>query len=175
MGQDRMTRYYETQNHNVKNENSSFSPGEIVAAMSENGLWRRARITDTEAHPDPFIPLISVQFVDYGNRNDIRITDVRKLDKAFLDMKFQALECKLEGIMPKRGQHWQNDDNQFLKNVTEESYLIAEVKKVYTNDVLGLNIFKRGSLENIADLLVLKGTAKPVNPNKIQESCRIPG
>merc|ERR1712053_34387 len=99
---------------------------------------------------------MGVQFVDYGNRSDVRITSIRKLEKEFLDLKFQALECKLEGIIPFQGQEWQSESVQLLKNTTEESYLIAEVKKVYCNDVLGLNIFKRASLENINNLLIKK-------------------
>ena len=46
--QQRMTRYYDTHKHTLKNENSSFSPGEIVAVMLKNEQWRRARIIDTE-------------------------------------------------------------------------------------------------------------------------------
>ena len=62
-----------------------------------------------------------------------------------------------------------------FRNFTDESYLIAEVKKVYTNDVLGLNIYKRGSLENLATLMIKKGLAKVVHSNKTQVSYRIPG
>ena len=68
-----------------------------------------------QAHPDPFIPLISVQLVDYGDSSDVRITDVRKLDKEFLNLKFQALECKLEGIMTFQGNQWQSDSVELLK------------------------------------------------------------
>jgi len=171
----RMSRYYDSQKHNVKNDNSSYSPGEIVAVMLETGQWRRARIIDTEAHPDPFIPLISVQLVDYGDSSDVRITDIRKLDKEFLNLKFQALECKLEGIMPFQGNQWQSDSVELLKKTTEESYLIAEVKKVYSNDVLGLNVFKRGSLLNIADVLIKKRMARIAPTDNAQVSYRIPG
>ena len=79
--------------------------------MSSNGFETQW----FQAHPDPFIPLITVQLVDYGNRNDVRITDIRKLDKDFLDLKFQALECKLEGIVSNNGGAWQNDSVQLMK------------------------------------------------------------
>ena len=44
----RMSKYYDSQKHNVKNDNSSYSPGEIVAVMLQTEQWRRARIIDTE-------------------------------------------------------------------------------------------------------------------------------
>ena len=62
-----------------------------------------------------------------------------------------------------------------FRKTTEESYLIAEVKKVYSNDVLGLNVFKRGSLLNIADVLIKKRMARLAPTDNAQVSYRIPG
>jgi len=172
--QIQMTRYYGNRGNNNNNE-QAFSPGEIVATRTDNEQWRRARIIHTEVHPDPFSPQISVQFVDYGNINNVLVTDVRKIKREFLNLKFQAFECKLEGLVPTSGLFWPQKSVESFREIIGEGLFIAHVIKRYTNGALGLDIYKTGHKKSISDILVQKGIAKYEGHIKVEEVYRFPG
>jgi hypothetical protein len=172
--QARMSRFYGSNKHNAGLEQAQFAPGEIVAIKTENDQWRRARIVHTESHPDPFVPLISVQLVHYGNIEDVRITDVRKLVTEFLSLRFQAFECELADVMPKGEKSWNRDTIELLRDAVGFKFLFAQVKHKLQNGVLSLDVFPTGCAESLSNLLIRKGVAAKCRYKGV-ESSRMPG
>ena len=87
---------YMNEEHNVKAmKQCTIMPalGEIVVArFSKDGRFYRARVvdnTDTE---------LCVCYVDYGNKEWVRESDVRAIVPKYLHLPFQAIECVLANV-----------------------------------------------------------------------------
>lgn len=71
----------------------------VYAVLSPDGNWYRARTVSVEEEMATFL------YVDYGNIEQIAITNVRELDVSFLELHMLALEVNLgeakEGLLEK--------------------------------------------------------------------------
>uniref|UniRef100_A0A3Q3LN41 Tudor domain containing 6 n=1 Tax=Mastacembelus armatus TaxID=205130 RepID=A0A3Q3LN41_9TELE len=69
------------------------SPGSpCIALFSDDHLWYRAEVINKDGHD------LSVLFVDYGNRSQVSITDVREMPSDLVETPLQAFLCELEGF-----------------------------------------------------------------------------
>ncbi|XP_060947063.1 tudor domain-containing 6 [Limanda limanda] len=71
----------------------TLSPGSpCIVLFSDDHLWYRAVVVDTEGDK------LSVLFVDYGNKSQVNITDVREMPPHLVEAPPQAFLCELEGV-----------------------------------------------------------------------------
>lgn len=69
--------------------------GEIVLVKNWDDRWRRAQVQETRALDDIDSVFLQVFIVDYGEVVDVKLSDVRQIEKDFLQVPFQAVECRL--------------------------------------------------------------------------------
>lgn len=97
-----MTQYYNQQDsrnlHRIRKPNL----GQIVAAeFNADGKWYRAEVI--AILPNEFKPgeiVLDLFFVDYGDNQYIKPSDVYELLPNFLALRFQAIECFLAHVEP---------------------------------------------------------------------------
>ncbi len=90
---------------NVSNVFVSHRPDcdQLVAALYSDGSWYRAKVNNITT-PEK----CSVYFVDYGNRAEIPIRDIRLLPVQFVKTPYQAVGLVLAGVQhPPSG--WSNE------------------------------------------------------------------
>ncbi|XP_069486468.1 tudor domain-containing protein 7 isoform X2 [Ambystoma mexicanum] len=66
--------------------------GQLVAVRAEESVWMRAKVLSVEGEK------IQVFYVDYGFSEMISKDQMRKLDKQFYCLAFQAAKCRLAGL-----------------------------------------------------------------------------
>lgn len=69
--------------------------GQIVLVKNWEGRWRRAKVQDIRALDDVESVDLQVFIVDYGEVVDVKLSDVRQIEEDFLQVPFQAVECRL--------------------------------------------------------------------------------
>lgn len=79
----------------------------ICALFAEDEEWYRAVI---ESIPSEFE--VGVRFVDYGNSDVVLLSDVRPLDKKFLNVPMQAVHCCLDSQVDADTFHQQVDGRE---------------------------------------------------------------
>ena len=89
----------------------------IVAALSEDESWYRARVVSTDEQG------VAVQFLDYGNKEVVPQTSLRKLVTAFSELPVQGIRCCLAGVVPKQGGDWSPDAKQAFTEIILEKYV----------------------------------------------------
>lgn len=99
---DTMTQYYNQQdNRNIHRIRKPYL-GQIVAAeFNADGKWYRAEVI--AILPNEFQPgeiVLDLFFVDYGDNQYIKPSDVYELRPDFLALRFQAIECFLAHVEP---------------------------------------------------------------------------
>uniref|UniRef100_A0A3Q0S2T2 Tudor domain-containing protein n=1 Tax=Amphilophus citrinellus TaxID=61819 RepID=A0A3Q0S2T2_AMPCI len=68
-------------------------PGSLcITLFSDDQLWYRAEVIDKIEGE------LSVFFVDYGNKSQVSIADVREMPPFLLEIPPQAFLCELEGF-----------------------------------------------------------------------------
>ncbi|CAF0795568.1 unnamed protein product [Didymodactylos carnosus] len=93
----RMSDYYHNSTCDEDMINiDELKPGLCVAALFEkhDQKWYRGIVHRIENNT------IDVEFVDYGDGDDMEITVLRKLKPEFFDLPIQAVECSLQDIIP---------------------------------------------------------------------------
>ena len=53
--------------------------------------------------------MVGLDFVDYGDHDEKRLTEVFSIRAEFLKLKFQAIECQLAGVKPHPGPVWSDE------------------------------------------------------------------
>ncbi|NXO12437.1 TDRD1 protein, partial [Oriolus oriolus] len=65
------------------------------AFYSEDGNWYRAVVQNVTSDGT-----VRVSFVDYGNTEEVPLSNIRPISSSFLKLQFQAIKCWLSGIKP---------------------------------------------------------------------------
>ncbi|XP_071334747.1 tudor domain-containing 6 isoform X2 [Trachinotus anak] len=74
-------------------ETDTLSPGSpCIALFSDDQLWYRAEVIDKDGDK------LSVLFVDYGNKSQVNVTDVKEIPSDLMVSPPQAFLCELEGF-----------------------------------------------------------------------------
>lgn len=99
---DTMTQYYNQQDSRDLHRIRKPYLGQIVAAeFNADGKWYRAEVI--AILPNEFKPgeiVLDLFFVDYGDNQYIKPSDVYELRPDFLALRFQAIECFLAHVEP---------------------------------------------------------------------------
>ncbi|XP_062545536.1 tudor and KH domain-containing protein homolog [Armigeres subalbatus] len=99
---DTMTQYYNQQDSRNLHRIRKPYLGQIVAAeFNADGKWYRAEVI--AILPNEFQPgeiVLDLFFVDYGDNQYIKPSDVYELRPDFLALRFQAIECFLAHVEP---------------------------------------------------------------------------
>ncbi|XP_023203167.1 tudor domain-containing protein 6 isoform X2 [Xiphophorus maculatus] len=94
-----------------------------VALFADDQLWYRAEVVDKSDNE------LSVLFVDYGNKSQANITNVRVVPPALLEVPAQAFLCELEGFDASRG-FWRDGAADELSALTADKLLQLTVTRV---------------------------------------------
>ncbi|TKS75856.1 Tudor domain-containing protein 6 [Collichthys lucidus] len=102
----------------------SLSPGSpCIALFSDDHLWYRAEIIDREGDE------LCVFFVDYGNKSQVNVTDVREMPTNLMEAPPQAFLCELEGFDASIGS-WDSGAVDEFSALTTDKALQLTVTKV---------------------------------------------
>ncbi|XP_075459215.1 tudor domain-containing protein 7 isoform X3 [Ascaphus truei] len=124
--EDEMKEYYSK--NKTSAPLSSLRLGQLVAANAEDDTWLRAQVSSIEEDK------IKICYVDYGFFEVVDRAKVRKLDKPFYSLPFQATKCRLAG----------------LEVFCEDNVLVKAVESKACGKILSLEI-----LENSENPLVV--------------------
>ncbi|KAH6922415.1 hypothetical protein HPB50_013528 [Hyalomma asiaticum] len=92
---DDLQAYYASFGDSVGND---VRPGQAcVAIYSEDQLWYRARVVHAKGG------LLGVQYVDYGNCEEIPESSVRQMLAKYAELPAQAIRCRIQSVAPPRG------------------------------------------------------------------------
>ncbi|XP_035860984.1 tudor domain-containing 6 isoform X4 [Sander lucioperca] len=102
----------------------SLSPGSpCVALFSDDDFWYRAEVVDKDGDE------LSILFVDYGNKSQVNVTNVREMPPDLMESPQQAFLCALEGFDASRGS-WDSGAVDKLSALTADSVLQLTVTRV---------------------------------------------
>uniref|UniRef100_A0A663MK67 Tudor domain containing 6 n=1 Tax=Athene cunicularia TaxID=194338 RepID=A0A663MK67_ATHCN len=142
-----------------------------LAQYSEDEKWYRALITSEI----PSAEKVEVLYVDYGNREQVSLTNLRSTNKCFLQLEAQAFRCSLYNLIQPNGQDpfaWDEAAIRAFQEFVDASSSHFELKCT----VFALASIKHKELFNIVDLmtpfqsacqfLTERGVARPLSPQK---------
>ncbi|CAB1413058.1 unnamed protein product [Pleuronectes platessa] len=102
----------------------TLSPGSpCIVLFSDDHLWYRAVVNDTEGDK------LSVLFVDYGNKSQVNVTDVREMPPHLVEAPQQAFLCELEGFDSSCGS-WDSGAVDELFTLTTDKLLQLTVTRI---------------------------------------------
>ena len=131
---------------NNKDDVESLEQDQIVVAKSSiDETWYRARIIDITDE------LILVQFVDYGNTEEVERTAIQSVMQDFRDLPVQAIQCKLYGVVP-CGETWSDEAIDAFSAATSDKYLLAEIRKGEQESGYVVSLLDMG--QSIAKILI---------------------
>lgn len=181
-----MTKYYGKLTR--PDHRSPPCPGEVVAVRFQDERWYRGRIVDTddqeETEDEGVVGLqnIRVFFVDFGHMANVDQLAIRKIEKKFLHLPFQAFECTLANVSPNDNEgpgKWSKKAAKKLREMTTQPYLIVRIRSTYETRVsVDLYANVRGQAVNVGQELVYCGlavTAPDVQPAPTGGVITVPG
>lgn len=131
------------------------SIGEACCALfSEDGRWYRAKLTDISAERRR---RLTVEFVDYGNRETVDASVVHRLRSHYFKLTVQALHCRLAGVVPATGSAWSDEASAFFEEVLGESVhqvkIVSKDESVHTVEMLSVaqKLIERGFAKGKSD------------------------
>ena len=96
-----------------------------AAKFSADGSWYRAEISCVTSE------ICTVQFIDYGNSEDVVATDLRVLENPFMFEPRQAIRCSLTGIGPIGSREWSEECRcQFNDTILDQECLVTILSTV---------------------------------------------
>ncbi|KIJ18624.1 hypothetical protein PAXINDRAFT_161466 [Paxillus involutus ATCC 200175] len=103
----------------------SFTPtnGDLVSAKFSDGSWYRAKIRRVS----PIKKEAEVTFIDYGNQDTIKFSNLRPLDPRFRSLQGQAHDARLSFIK------LANADSDYYQEAIERFRLLCEGRKLIAN------------------------------------------
>ncbi|KAK2905757.1 hypothetical protein Q8A73_009700 [Channa argus] len=126
--------------------------GQACVARYEN-LWYRAQVI---GHPGG--RKVEVQYMDFGNKNILSVSDLRKIKDEFFALPSMAIHCCLSDLIPLDGETWSDAcTNRFISLAHQKLVTIVATGKVPKTEPLPVKLFESGldgPLVDIAELLV---------------------
>ncbi|XP_032398709.1 tudor domain-containing 6 isoform X2 [Etheostoma spectabile] len=102
----------------------SLAPGSpCIALFSDDGFWYRAEVINKDGDE------LLVLFVDYGNKSQVTITNVREMPPDLMESPLQAFLCELEGFDASQGS-WNDGAVDELSALTADKVLQLTVTRV---------------------------------------------
>ncbi|XP_068114108.1 tudor domain-containing protein 1 isoform X2 [Hyperolius riggenbachi] len=127
--------------------------GDMCATFfSDDGNWYRGQVKDVTPG-GAFV----VQFLDYGNTEEVTADKLCKVPSEFLKLPFQALSCSLHGVKP-AGEEWDlHSSEKFQKAVVGVKLRARMISRRENDYSVHLAVSETG--DAIADILVGEGVA----------------
>ena len=147
------------------------SIGELVVAKFTDNMWYRAKV-DCIYNDGT----LRVTFVDFGNGEDVRLWDVRRITQDLVDIPQLAIRCGLVGVesLSKAGD-WSAECIDLCKRLMLNKRCTALVEG-HVHDTVMLRVL--GSFEpsgpgcDVSEELVTKGYAKSTKPDLTQNDVK---
>ncbi|KAK2840140.1 hypothetical protein Q5P01_013880 [Channa striata] len=131
--------------------------GQACVARYDN-LWYRAQVI---GHPGG--RKVEVLYVDFGNKNILSVSDLRKIKDEFFALPSLAIHCCLSEVIPLHGGSWSEACiDRFISLAHQKLVTIVATARAAKTEPLPVNLFESGldgPLANIAELLVKDGLA----------------
>ncbi|XP_027519280.1 tudor domain-containing protein 6 isoform X1 [Corapipo altera] len=141
-----------------------------LAQYSEDKKWYRALIVSEALRAEK----VEVVYVDYGNREQVYLSNLRAIDERFLRLEAQAFRCSLYNLIQPNGQNpfaWEEEAiktfQQFVVNSSSELELkctifaLASINRDLFNIVDLITPF-----QSACQFLTQRGVARPLFPQK---------
>lgn len=72
-----------------------------------------------EYDTDPTDPLVDVYYVDFGDSDYLKLSEIRKLPDRFYELPLQAIECALDDIqLVEDEEEWSEDAIDYFEEIT---------------------------------------------------------
>ncbi|KAM5125269.1 uncharacterized protein ACMZJ9_022327, partial [Mantella aurantiaca] len=129
--------------------------GDVCGAFfSEDGSWYRGQVKGV-----PSGGAVSVQFLDYGNAEEVPMDKLCKIPSSFLELPFQAVRCSLAGVKP-AGEMWDiRATETFQKSVARIKLRAKAVSRKEDGYCVQLVVSESG--EAVTDVLLADNLAIP--------------
>uniref|UniRef100_A0A1B6FKZ6 Tudor domain-containing protein n=1 Tax=Cuerna arida TaxID=1464854 RepID=A0A1B6FKZ6_9HEMI len=129
---DEMTEYYSVEENRILHEIKEPEIGQIVAApFCHDDKWYRAEIKTIKVNDcNENESEVDLYYVDYGDSDYRKKSDICQLRTDFLKLRFQAIECTLANVKPSGGDQWSEkatDVFEELCHVAQWKPLLAKV------------------------------------------------
>ncbi|XP_062420866.1 RING finger protein 17 [Pungitius pungitius] len=122
---------------------------QACVARYEDKLWYRARVV---GHPGG--RKVEVQYVDFGNKKTLPVSDLRKIKDEFFALPSRAVRCCLSGVSPLDAETWSDAcKNRFIHLALQKLLTVVATGNVPKTEPLPVKLFESG-LDDIAELLV---------------------
>jgi len=120
------------------------------ALYNEDSRWYRAKLVSIS---DERRRRLSVEFVDYGNRETVDVGVVHRLRSHYFTVPVSALHCKLAGVAPVTGSQWSDDTSTFFEELLGDG--------VHAVTVVSVDGFVHTvEMKSVAQKLIERGLAK---------------
>ncbi|KAM9347789.1 LOW QUALITY PROTEIN: RING finger protein 17 [Symphorus nematophorus] len=133
--------------------------GQAYVARFDDKLWYRAQVI---GHPGG--RKVEVCYVDFGNKNILSVSDLRKIKDEFFALPVMAIHCCLSDVIPLDGETWSDAcTNRFINLAHQKLVTIVATGTVPKTEPLPVKLFEsslNGPLANIAELLVKEELAR---------------
>ncbi|KAM4731883.1 RING finger protein 17 [Anableps anableps] len=133
--------------------------GQACVAPFEDKLWYRAQVI---GHPGG--RKVEVQYVDFGNKHVLSVSDLRKIKDEFFALPAMAVHCCLVDVIPLDGESWSEAcTKRFISLAHQQLVTVVATGKVPKTEPLPLGVFVGGLNEpktSIAELLVKEDLAR---------------
>ncbi|KAG7240408.1 hypothetical protein INR49_026979 [Caranx melampygus] len=127
--------------------------GEACVARYDDKLWYRAQII---GHPGG--RKVEVQFVDFGNKKTLSVSDLRKIRAEFFVLPSMAIHCCLSDVIPLDAETWSDAcTNRFISVAHQKLVTVVATEKVPRTQPQPVKLYGSSlnePLSSIADLLV---------------------
>jgi len=135
------------------------SVGSYCVALFSDMSWYRGKLTQVATER------ASVFYIDYGNTEDVPMSDVKELDPQFCVLPAQALRCSLEGIAPLVGTWSPECVKKFQEAVLEQDVQVTFLRRDVSGAGFDVQLEFKGQV--ISEKLVEAGLAKKKDQGSI--------
>ncbi|XP_061092080.1 RING finger protein 17 isoform X2 [Conger conger] len=128
---------------------------QACAALFEDKVWYRAQIIGF-----PGNRLVEVQYVDFGNKKILPLSDIRKLKDEFFALPAMAIQCCLAHLKPaSSAASWSTTCTERFRNLAEQKLMSAMATEIVPRlQAMPVRLFEVkedvGQSTDIAELLV---------------------
>ncbi|XP_033107730.1 uncharacterized protein LOC117109479 isoform X2 [Anneissia japonica] len=139
-GDSLSTKEEEAMKKGSTSDDSLRKPGSYcIAKFPLDGMWYRGQIVEKLNSEET---IYTVFFLDYGDQEDITESDIHSVWDDVLQLPFQAIECRLTGVLPTEGV-WNQDVGNVLWDICNEN----ECKRVLDAKVISKDSSKVNGVE----------------------------
>ncbi|KAJ0070701.1 hypothetical protein NL108_017887, partial [Boleophthalmus pectinirostris] len=152
---DKLQKFYSAPPESEEEDLRIYCPviGEACVALFEDKMWYRAQIT---GHPGG--RKVEVVYVDFGNKEILPVTDLRKIKDEFFALPAMAIHCCLSDVVPLDGRSWSEACSfRFISLANHKLVTIVATAKRRRHGPVPVKLFEsslNGPLENIGEKLV---------------------